>query len=1482
VNLGNEYYYRVTAVDTWGNETPIEIANEVKAIIPSQIPPGECGSPPVLVIDEPQNNELICGGTFIIEGRVLNEPDPNTGKITVVIKGTDGWIYKELEITDYNFVSTFSLNPIMDMIEKINVYSSGKCGEKSVDFSIRLDTEPPTITRISPYGLSCGLPSDLTVTLDDVSADEGKVYIDGEEAIYAGAGSFYIPNYPFIEGRNGPFVVRGIDGCGNEISGTFSVDVDTQSPIFTIDYPYEGQIICERNAIVRGTVKDPTIIGDYADKSGVFINGIRAYINYENNTYFANISFTDLYSVIYGVAVDACLNDTERTVHVITDYLPLSLHIDYNPNDPYYCDSPNIILSGEASRGVISVSANNKPCTLSGTNFSCPLTLSPGENNVRVYARSYCREVETNIRLYYTNFSLCWSKLIQSNERLVEKNVFNVSCPIDVRNSCVHKKLYNIVKDASKPIKERIFAISYLLGDISGYKNLSSIEWNYIRSSEIVNVIKDALFSDGGKTYMAEKAMWSLVRLENSKPAENLILEILSQISFYPNFYNMLERHIVDVHDGGWLGKVLTKGGFYMSPPDMEENAKSLLPYISTDSFPFDMFIELLSDPSIPIEKKESALETLNDALKARDKEEIPEDVRNELGSVISYLKEDPLLKGKALISLGLLGGYEKDLINELKYGEDIPELLFALGEGGNKEVAMELIEIINDERFDSWRRIMAGRAAYAIAMRQFFEPDSMFEILKPLVENSFPYITDVILDEWEDTVVRTEALLFASSITDSRGFSSIVNALLSSTEDIILLRKGMELSVYWGDCEGVNNIEEAKSSWNNELEVIQTYYNVITDTIAEYQKDVIWWLKEDKRCEEDCEINILKDVQNAIQIVDETLETIPEWMEFIRGDITILKADLLYFNESFTSVIGEVLFLEKEGIKELNQQVEVLKSDIQSILDNLIKYTVEELREENEKVKGQKVKLATEVQKKLLEVRELIKDIEVEIGHIEKEFDKTEREVIKISQKAGFLGFEELVERMGTLKGLINQAEETSEMINKRCNNEEDPPSFTTFSNPAGGEIPVRGYMHDEEGQLIGGFQVGIITGWDKICLGKWCISIPKIGKTTWVDTFGYFETSLSPNTHFDLLIGTWNAMTEFLSFPYIFLRSDEHSGSDANRVWHFYLPYGGGYPDYDSDGLNDNAEKRIARNYIPVYYFCPYKKELGPYEEWYPTDPKLYFVYRTYGLIYPYQNKKYKLPNKEENFYKIASSPYNNEKSYMDTHTHSWGVKSPPPPLQPEGLPLFHVLPFPNNRTLASVSGGAVSYTVLRQYKTQYYLFHDYSKFTYKACVLFVCWQNSYTHDADWEWVCPFIQTKGLPPEGGKLTKVSYHFHGEYELLDVASWMLFEKNPKRVQVFVAAKSHASYWRDGNHAYKIYAITPIGAVDSKDETCGYGYRPTGIQWLPSRFLSNIDAYSIDRYSRVIYYYVGKWGKGDAPPGPNGPSGDRDYNSFSK
>ena len=610
----------------------------------------------------------------------------------------------------------------------------------------------------------------------------------------------------------------------------------------------------------------------------------------------------------------------------------------------------------------------------------------------------------------------------------------------------------------------------------------------------------------------------------------------------------------------------------------------------------------------------------------------------------------------------------------------------------------------------------------------------------------------------------------------------------------------------------------------------------------------MLFLLKAEKNCKEDCEIGILLNAEEGIGILEETLALLPEWMDFIRDEIITVKSTLGYFSEFFTSSIGNILIIEKEKLESLKELIAFAREDIETALDHLIRYTEEELRK-NGKVEGDKMKVATKIQKRLLDVRQKIKMIEVDIKQIGDEMEKVERQVNTIVLNAGFESLNEMMDRKDALEALILQANDNKEMIYERCMNpikEKVEKEGAKNPNKSDDDPFLSGYIYDEKGDLIGGFDLFFITSFKRVCwrgflTGKeWCISIPLPTTSVEVDNYGaFFKASLPSNVPFAIMVADNsyygpNRILKSIQSGVIFTNLKAVEGP----VYRFYLPYGT-TPDYDRDGLSDMAERRIARRYIPAYYFYE-----GA-ESWYPTDPKEFFVKRSKGLVYYKLKEKKVLPPTEQNFYFLGYSPYNNSKNFIDSYTTFSGIISKTP-LRLEGLPLFHVQPFPAERNTATAIGNEVN-EVKRNYKIQYYLFHDYSKSDVNISVLiFINFTVTATHYGDWEHSCLFVETSLL---GSNITKVSYHYHGKYAIKYPSQFHPYSTDFLKTEIYVAAYSHAQYWEPGAYTFCGTEFPYLGYGCSTDGTM----RSERGLWLPSISKINIEDYSIDKYANSIY-----------------------------
>ena len=1045
------------------------------------------------------------------------------------------------------------------------------------------------------------------------------------------------------------------------------------------------------------------------------------------------------------------------------------------------------------------------------------------------------------------DFEECFIPITESEDRAQEVEIN--SCLID-NLPIFHFNLFSVASNPYRPLRHRVFAISYLFEKPELLKN---DEWNWLRSEECVNVLKDGIYAEGGTTFVAEKAIFALLRNEDSQEAGDLIREILADEN-HPHIIEVLRRHATGLYSGGWLGNILFDEAFVSPASEFSRgNAMWIFPVINIEGVPFERFISYLSDGGVSDEIKKMILTTLEEILYLHRKEEIPNELRDILGGILIGLRLNPELEGIAIRCLGILRGYEDYLLEELKYGEDMPELLFALGEGGDVSTGWKLLEIAKDENIEPSRRVRAGRAAFAIGRREI-NLDLLGEVF-----NLFPYAKEMVLNINEKFGTRLEALLFASGITSPSGFTTLIKDIFEEGDEI-LYSEAMRLAVYWADCDAIRVIETIEKRYEEELIVLNTYVDTITSFIREKSEEISKKLDEIiikieggiKNKKGKWEDGMLKKLQDG-------LERVPEGDVEIRGkvgDIISDTKDMLSYAKELTAIP-----LTEGDIKKMKEILQDIYSEVTSTI------SLCQEREYEESVE------------KLEETKEKADEIFEKLDEMEEKFSEVKEKVEEVVQESGFSDIFELFQRREYVKNIFYGSVDNRKIMEDRCK----APSEIIPQQPEGGSpyTMVDGYVYDETGKPLAGITFQVITSYTRICIFWFCVNVPSgLSSPITSDSYGYFKPApipspLTAHLFIDPAIDLNYGYLKFYSGPFVLY--GKYISGKSMRI-KIYLPFGQ-TPDYDADGLSDKTEKwLLAYLHTPVYYF---HKD----ERWYPTDPFKYYVKRSYGL-YDKDLKVQKLPPTEDGFYKMGEQPWKDHKVYTKSvlaHTF-------------EGLPLFHVLPFPANRITAA--GGTYSF-IPRTYKIQYHLFHDYSLWPWKieACVGWglVCMdvhKKEETHFADWEWICAYVLT-GMSPIMDYIYKVGFHQHG-------VRMVRTYYGTKKINVFIAKNSHASFPGVGTYDLKgdvyqlldmgldvllnvvgsLFRLLPSPLVGVQLNFVGKDYTSSDKKWTPLVGV-NIDDYSTDRVARVIYNYSGRWGKDtDSPGGPRtGPDG-RDYYSY--
>ena len=1042
------------------------------------------------------------------------------------------------------------------------------------------------------------------------------------------------------------------------------------------------------------------------------------------------------------------------------------------------------------------------------------------------------------------NFDECFIPITESEERAQEVEIN--SCLTD-NLDIFHFNLFSVASNPSRPLRQRVFAISYLFEkpDL-----LSKDEWDWLGSEECVDVLKDGIYAEEGTTFVTEKALFALLRNEESQRAADLIRRILADEE-HPHIIEVLRRHATGLYSGTWLGNILFEEAFVSPSSDFSRgNAMWIFPVINIEGVPFEKFISYLSDERISDELKEMVLTTLEEILYLHRKEEISDELREVLGGILIGLRLNPELEGIVIRCLGMLGGYEDYLVEELKYGEDMPELLFALGEGGDVSTGWKLLGIAKDENIEPSRRVRAGRAAFAIGKREI-NLDLLEEVF-----NLFSYTKEIILNKDEKIGTRLEALLFASGITSPSGFTTLIKDIFEEGDET-LYSEAMRLAVYWADCDAIYAIETIEKRYEEELIVLNTYVDTITTFMGRKSEEIYKKLDEIivkieggiKNKKGKWEDGMLKKLQDGLDMVPE--EDVEIRVKI--GDTILNTKDMLSYAKGLTATL-----ITEGDIKKIKEILQGIYSEITSTI-----FLCEERGYE-------------ESVEKLEEAKEKADEIFEKIYETEEKFSEIKEKVEEVVEESGFSNIGELFERRNYVKNIIHQSVDAKNVMKERCENS----SEMVFPQPERGSpyTMVDGYIYNEAGNPLAGITFQVITSYKKICISWFCVNVPSgLSSPLTADSYGYFKPTsvpspLTAHLYIDPSIGVNYGYLKLYSGPFVIYGKPIYGKSMKMKI---YLPFGM-TPDYDADGLSDEAEKwLLAYSHTPVYYF---HKD----ERWYPTDPFKYYVKRSFGL-YDKDLKVQKLPPTEDGFYKMGEQPWKDHKIYSKSaleHTF-------------EGLPLFHVLPFPADRITAA--GGAYPF-IFRNYKIQYHLFHDYSLWPWKieACVAWglICWDiwvEEETHFADWEWICAYVRT-GMPLIMDYIYKVGFHQHGPAK---VSTYY----GTKRINVFVGKNSHASYPKAGTYDLEggVWKLLDMGVdvlinavgwlisgsssllIGAQLNFIGKDYTASDIRWTPI-VKTNIDAYSTDRVARVIYIYSGRWGKnGDSPGGPRtGPDG-RDY-----
>jgi len=1140
----------------------------------------------------------------------------------------------------------------------------------------------------------------------------------------------------------------------------------------------------------------------------------------------------------------------------------------------------------------------------------------------RMVHRIYVKRAE--LPLGRAQFEECFARVVSSRDAL--ENLRNKKCLVD--NMVFYNGfLYDVLKDPSRTLRERVFAGAYLF-EFPQYLNSERI--SYLNSSEFVSLLNDALFREEDE-YIKEKATFSLVREENDY-AKTLITDVLSDERRIGLFY-ILKRHSTG-SKSRWLGELLFDLAFFHPYPYTKWNAKRILSMIDTSAVPFEGFINIFSK-NYELDMKAEALQSLHEVLLYRKKSEISEDIRKALGDSILPLKNYPELRGYVMKVLSALGGYWEFLVDELKNGEYTWALLPAMStaiELTTKEDFYqkidELVDIALNPEIEDWRRIYAAQAGFHTVIRNV-EPMALIPLW-----DVYPYAVSLIFDESVPLFVKTEALQFSTSVTDEVSRSELLMSVISSTTDYTILSEAIRLGAL-ADCSFVASFTDVKNDYSSELSLIGFYKGKIKKEILKLEEKLKRKLSVNEDCPKGCKgkncincVGIAGKIDQIISKIDEAKRYISE--PGIIDSIDKFKRDAIDFKER---VLADYSFLSENGYISLNpsnyrNEINRLKSFVLSLRDEL--YDIMRIVSNKDALD------------KLNEVEEKLSEVDEKIDEMYEGVSEAEDEVKEILKVSPYFSVSDMTSRENLLTSLSMQIDVTTSTLMERC----DPAtvqiqeykgseSIEKEGNPDDPPV-ISGYVLNQDGEKLKGVTLEFRAG--GYCT-QW--SIPECANVQWVQFWLDLWNLWQPRTVIGLIIKivffwwvrllavlvcnascenyvpgvTYTAQTDdegvytveltssFINYhvylkeaTYPYLATGTHIASiyvSSDRTIHFVIPFAETTTqcaDKDGDHINDCAEALLANNHNPNFNFAGDGTDGG--ERYFPRHPKLYYNCAEDEGCNVNQEGKIKCGNsppvspKYEEIFKTIGSGDNcriqntgNKIRIMRTSGHVY----------------YHVRK-PNEST----------------FHIQYYLFFDYND-----PETLYGWDDHY---ADWEWLCVYTNAEvnayydTYPDHIGKIWKLHYHHHGVTPSKDAGSCGDWE------DVRFIRYAPDSEWNERNtckingqeyHIDYCYLYNP-NVVPEKprvwigDDVHGFwdGYPevPRTACSNPWDFNESIDNYparlpdnspihtfpylisitpssspSVD-YDQTVHMYMGKWGSDDkSPRGPFGSDESRDF-----
>jgi hypothetical protein len=1008
--------------------------------------------------------------------------------------------------------------------------------------------------------------------------------------------------------------------------------------------------------------------------------------------------------------------------------------------------------------------------------------------------RIYVKRAE--LPLGRAQFEECFARVVSSKNGIEE--LMNSDCLVD--NMVFYNGfLYDVLKDNSRTLRERVFAGAYLF-EFPQYLNEERI--SYLNSSEFVSLLREALFQYDGD-YIQEKAMFSLVREENEY-ARDVIEDVLG-LAGYPSLYYMFERHST-LLSSNFLGNLLFELSFFSDASIIRWNAKRALRVLKTSSIPFYRFNDIIGG-DFPVYMKNEAMDLLTDFFVVANHYDLPVSQREDLSNVILPYASIPETRDNALRALGALDVNWDYLINELKYGEYTPYLLSALSTqlvGASSTdlwfKGYEILRIAEDSSYEAWRRIYAAEAAYQIGLREWESPEmeklrnAITDEIKERLWGIYNSIMGYIFDESLYLNLRITALRFSISTGNDERREEIISSVISSG-DFSLIQEASKLAVVYNACNSITAFKVSMEDYSNELSAVSFYIDKIEEKALKLEEKLKRKLSVNEDCPKGCKgkncincVGIAGKIDQIISKLNEVSE--PE----IQADINIIKSS---FNDLREKVLLYYSLFEEEGVafespepgryRDVNNE---LRNDLLSISNR-----VEELKRKARDEKSRE---------KIKEVLEKISEIDEKLDEMEEAIEDYEEDVEEIIEDSGYRSVSELVNRENFLTSLKLQFENTIESLKAKCGIEGDPPEETSNPSPnptantqtiqgdPDSNITVYGYMFTRDGAKVSGIGINIkFVSWQGECM-KWedipcpppsgggCVMVAHAQQTCrrcadWRPS--HVATALTSSTGAYVVgLRTYYGYNVYYSTQPNYPYPDIKQGSDiklgvfapgAAPVFYDIVNLVFPYPettttnDLDHDSIPDIVEEVVVDHHKPWwsfdskqadgerffpfsprdYYYCSYRSIMGI------CDINDAFLYKNCRLMDSYGNCVYvqgSYPFYEE-LRRYGEGYYINTTDLVEGEHGD-------------------IVPFTTQDVFYNVRW-KLNNPSTNQFHIQYYLFFSYND-TEAA-------YEYGDHFGDWEWLCiyPHQATLGVYPTfwetykypyGGRIERMHYHGHG------------------------------------------------------------------------------------------------------------------------